>query len=191
MQNTLKKFKSTLKNLFEQSPKKITFTNHKFQIKQQNYLLCKALVPSIPEILAVERAVYQDKTPWDDDVFAKEIADDAQSLYLIVRHQDEMVAFIGCNFKYPKKAHITNLAVLPSYQQKGLGTYLLQTIFLIAKKNNCLTVNLEVASSNQKAQNLYEKLNFKQVKIKLNYYDNHETAFLYQRTLTDIKDFKG
>ena len=190
MEHMLKKFKESLEKMLVDQPetKKNEFTNHKIQVSGQTYFLCKALVPSIPEILAVERAVYEGQMPWDYDAFSKEIADDFKSLYLIVRDQDQMIAFVGCNLRYaPKEAHVTNIAVLPAYQEHGIGKALLQTLFAAAKKYDCNQISLEVRQSNVKAQHLYEQLGFKRVASKLNYYADNETALQYIRDLQDIK----
>ena len=190
MENMLKKFKLSLENLFETNPelKKVDFTNHQIEVSGHHYLLCKALIPSIPEILAVESSVYQGQLPWDYEAFSKELSNDISALYLIIRDADQLVAFAGCNFKYGyHEAHITNIAVMPTYQDKGLGTVLLQTLFEQAVKKGCQQMSLEVKQSNQKAQKLYEKLGFNKQEIKFNYYANQENAYFYRRSLNDVK----
>lgn len=190
MENMLKKFKLSLENLFEANPelKKIDFTNHQIEVSGHQYLLCKALIPSIPEILAVESSVYQGQLPWGYDDFSKELSNEVSALYLIIRDEDQLVAFAGCNFKYDyHEAHITNIAVMPNYQEKGLGSALLKNLFEQAVKKGCRQISLEVRQSNQKAQQLYENLGFVKQELKPNYYANQENAYFYRRSLSDVK----
>ncbi len=68
-------------------------------------------------------------------IFEKHIQNKLTSLYIVVRYEDRMVAFAGCDFTYgPSEAHVTNIAVLPEYQHQGLGLMMLKTLQTEAKK---------------------------------------------------------
>ena len=66
--------------------------------------------------------------------------------------------------------HITNIAVAPAWQGKGVGSLLLQLLTAVAKEEKVSSITLEVRISNSKAQALYNKLGFKAIRIKRNYY---------------------
>ncbi|WP_369403883.1 GNAT family N-acetyltransferase [Secundilactobacillus silagei] len=75
-------------------------------------------------MLGIERAVYGGKTPWDSAAFASELRHGTDRLYLVLRRHDRLLAFIGCTFDDAKgDAHITNIAVVPDYQNRGLGHF--------------------------------------------------------------------
>ena len=77
MPTILKKFKEKVEHLLspDADDKKIDFENQTVTLDDQDYLFCRAVVSSIPEMLSVERAVYNGKTPINYAVFEKQIQD--------------------------------------------------------------------------------------------------------------------
>lgn len=53
------------------------------------------------------------------------------------------------------------LAVAEDYRGKGIGTALLNNIFMYAADNNLKTAVLEVVNTNPRAKKLYEKMGFR------------------------------
>ncbi|QMU07109.1 ribosomal protein S18-alanine N-acetyltransferase [Levilactobacillus suantsaii] len=179
----LKKFKVWYKNVFGTHREIIReetlgVKNHQVEVKGATYFVAKALFTDIPEMIEIERAVYAGKAPWDSTAFANELRRERDRLYLVVRKNDQLLAFIGCTFDdRTQDAHITNIAVLPDFQGKGLGRFLLNIMIDKAQQLNYKTVSLEVRISNQQAQHLYHHLNFHQTGIKRGYYfGDHEDA---------------
>jgi ribosomal-protein-alanine N-acetyltransferase len=77
------------------------------------------------------------------------------------------------------EAHITNIAVRPQYQHRGIGELLLISTIDMAKELKAITMVLEVRASNLAAQNLYSKYGFTQVGVRRAYYlDNKEDGIL-------------
>ena len=117
-------------------------------------------------------AYYQDDTihsfPWN---FEAQIREQERTLYLVVRHNDEMVGFAGCDMKYATyEAHITNIAVLPPYQNLGLGQMLIKTLIDEADKRGLRKVSLEVRQSNVNAHEAYRFAGFVDRIVKKDYY---------------------
>ena len=74
---------------------------------------------------------------------------------------------------------ILDVAVDPLFEGQGLGTYLLSTLFTVGKAGGVRRIVLEVRVSNLRAISLYEKLGFKKVGRRSEYYeDNLEDAFV-------------
>ncbi|WP_131782100.1 GNAT family N-acetyltransferase [Legionella gresilensis] len=69
----------------------------------------------------------------------------------------------------PDIAHFSDIAVLPSYQRKGLGSELLAHCINEALSMGKTTIDLSVEASNQRALKLYQKYHFK-VKDKQDYW---------------------
>ncbi|NLR09948.1 MULTISPECIES: ribosomal protein S18-alanine N-acetyltransferase [Lactobacillaceae] len=179
----LKKFKSWYKNIFGSRREVVReetmdVKNHRVDIHDVTYFVAKALFTDIPEMIEIERAVYAGQAPWDSTAFANELRREKDRLYLVIRKNDKLLAFIGSTFdERTRDAHITNIAVLPDYQGKGLGRFLLGIMIRKARKLNYKTVSLEVRISNKNAQRLYRDLQFEQTGIKRGYYfGDHEDA---------------
>ena len=103
--------------------------------------------------------------------------------YLVAKNNDgKIIGYIGISYVLDS-ADIISIVVHKDYTQKGIATLLLQEIFAFAKENNIQKIMLEVRSSNLPAQKLYEKLGFKQITIRKNYYDNTEDALIYEKEL--------
>ncbi len=67
---------------------------------------------------------------------------------------------------------ITNIAVRPEFQRKGLATKILETMITSAKKQNLKFLTLEVRSQNIPAISLYEKYGFTVKGERKNFYRN-------------------
>ena len=66
--------------------------------------------------------------------------------------------------------HINNVAVRRGYRRRGIGAALLTRILDEARRRKANAAFLEVRSTNQAAQSLYEKSGFKAIARRPNYY---------------------
>ncbi|WP_125689223.1 ribosomal protein S18-alanine N-acetyltransferase [Levilactobacillus fujinensis] len=194
----LKKFKVWYKNVFGSRRELVReetmdVKNHRVEIHDATYFVAKALFTDIPEMIEIERAVYAGQAPWDSTAFANELRREKDRLYLVIRKNDKLLAFVGSTFdERTRDAHITNIAVLPEFQSRGLGRFLMGIMIKKAKQLNYKSVSLEVRVSNRKAQKLYRDLDFEQTGIKRGYYfGDHEDAadmVLYLKEETQATD---
>lgn len=77
------------------------------------------------------------------------------------------------------EAHVTSVAVRPSYRGRGLGRLLMWGMFEIASNLGARWVTLEVRMSNTVARRMYEGLGFKDAGVRPRYYtDNNEDALI-------------
>ncbi len=166
--------------------------NHDVEINGTDYFLARAMIPDIPEILGIERAVYGGQTPWDEQAFKSELLRQKDRLYLVLRRNDNLVAFIGCSLNnHTKDCHITNVAVAPTFQNHGLGYFLVNAIIKKARQMQYDKVTLEVRVSNQRAQKLYRDIGFVDDGIKRDYYYNdREDALNMTFDLTTVGNQK-
>ena len=81
---------------------------------------------------------------------------------------NEVVAFLIFSIMY-EKCEIIDIYVKDNYRRKGIAISLISEII---KDYDIENITLEVSSINDSAINLYEKLGFKKVAIRKNYYDN-------------------
>ena len=70
------------------------------------------------------------------------------------------------------EAYINNVAVLDKFRKQGIGKRLVDEIINISKENKCTFITLEVRESNFPAISLYEKIGFKKITVRNNYYNN-------------------
>ncbi|WP_010622936.1 ribosomal protein S18-alanine N-acetyltransferase [Paucilactobacillus suebicus] len=138
----------------------LQFKNAIENINGENYFIARAQITDIPEILQVEQQVYG-ATPWNESAFSQEIRRSRDRLYLVVRQKDQLLGFIGCSFNFQKNdAHITNIAVRPSFQNRGVGRYLIRKMIHKSLMVDMKTMSLEVRVSNTSAQRLYRRIGF-------------------------------
>ena len=117
-------------------------------------------------------------TPWSRESFRIEIEDNRCARYFVAVYQDEIVGYGGM-WLIVDEAHITNVAVHPSYRGVGIGESIMRTLIEVAVSLGAIRMTLEVRVSNMIAQNLYKKLGFRGVGIRKQYYaDNNEDALI-------------
>ncbi|WP_311408031.1 ribosomal protein S18-alanine N-acetyltransferase [Liquorilactobacillus uvarum] len=176
----LKKFNTLLHAFWNEKSKQaeLVFRNRHILINKNSFLVSRAIVPDIPELLSLQKKVYPDDNSWNLGVFEAEIKNENKNLYLIMRHEDRLVAFIGAAFDSRERdVHITNIAVMPTYQRNGLGRYLLRVMIDYTNNLNYRSLSLEVRMSNKPAQALYKSLGFVNYGLKRDYYvSNREDA---------------
>ncbi|WP_057894904.1 ribosomal protein S18-alanine N-acetyltransferase [Lacticaseibacillus brantae] len=137
----------------------------------------------IDAALVIEREIYHD-LPWDRLAFMSELRRVSRNVYLVLTTpEDGVVAFIGSWFTQ-KEAHITNIAVAPSFQHRGIGRFLMQLMLDRAKAYGSEKMTLEVRTDNEVAKHLYTQLGFLPGKIKKGYYvSTHGDALDMWQTL--------
>ncbi|MGB3616838.1 MAG: GNAT family N-acetyltransferase [Catalinimonas sp.] len=95
-------------------------------------------------------------------------------------------------FKYPKSLRIYSIAILPEFQNKGFGDYLLSYATEFAKKNHHEKILIEVSKSNKKLINWYKKKGFQAVAEIEDYYKKGQSAIkMAYQTSTTNKSIKN
>ncbi len=85
--------------------------------------------------------------------------------------------------------HILNVVAAPQYQGIGLGHRLMHDILEIAKRHQSQRIFLEVRASNEKAQSLYLKWQFKQIGLRKEYYRPSASGSEREDALIFMRDF--
>ncbi|MCD8090243.1 MAG: ribosomal protein S18-alanine N-acetyltransferase [Clostridiales bacterium] len=103
--------------------------------------------------------------------------------YIICERAGRVIGYGGM-WHVINEGHITNIAITPEEQGKGLGRRLMNEIINLAKEKKMIGITLEVRSSNQKAINLYESSGFKPEGIRPEYYsDTKESALIMWKNM--------
>lgn len=113
---------------------------------------------------------------WNFDIFESELKNE-NSKYLVAKSNNEIVGFAGI-WKAVDDVHITNIVTKKCYRNNGIASQLLKELIELAKKENVLSLTLEVNDNNIYAIKLYEKYNFKKIGLRKNYYSQNENAII-------------
>jgi len=145
--------------------------------------IVKAKAIDIKKIIEIENLSYKD--PWPREVFMIDYVFNRSAHYFVARIGNKICAFIGLWIEMDR-FHIINIAVHPDYRKRGIGTSLINFVINNAEKKRIKEVYLEVRKSNEIAQNLYKKLNFKVVEDLQKYYQDGEDGYRMAKTI-DVK----
>ncbi len=147
----------------------------------------------IEPVVEIEHAVF--KHPWTRDFFRLIIADH-NNYVVTLRRRNEIIGYGGyhllknkTNFLYTTRdyrrlIHLINIAVRPSSQRKGFGTFLLNTLLRDAAVKHAEYCYLELRPSNSAAYSFYRSFGFSVIGVVDNYYPlEHEDALVLGREL--------
>jgi [ribosomal protein S18]-alanine N-acetyltransferase len=130
----------------------------------------------VPDVLRVEALCFS--TPWPRNAFHNELTENKLAHYFVARQADEIVGYGGL-WVILEDAHITTIAVHPSFQRRRNGERILVRLLEESVARGACWVTLEVRESNTTAQNLYKKYGFTVVNTRRGYYsDNDENALV-------------
>lgn len=106
---------------------------------------------------------------------SKDLSDNPFSHYLLFIEDNKIVGYLNYYLIYDR-IEIANFNVLEEYQNKGIGTKLLD--YLIKKYTDIVNITLEVRCDNIKAIHLYEKMGFIKKAIRKGYYNGVDGILL-------------
>lgn len=129
-------------------------------------IIRKMAEKDIPNIMKIERVSFS--TPWSENAFLNEIYK-PHALTKVALLKDNLVGYICANL-IVNEGHILNLATHPEFRRQGIGTRLMKEVLKELKDKGCKFVYLEVRLSSFGARKFYEKLGFKVVGIRRDYY---------------------
>ena len=131
------------------------------------------LETDLEQVVAIEQNSMP--SPWSKELFDEELKREAAH-YFVLEVGGKVAGYMGY-WEAPEEAHIINLAIGPSFRKQGLGREMMNHCMDYARKRGAKLATLEVRQSNEAAQRLYEKCDFRVVAIRKKYYsDNQEDA---------------
>lgn len=143
--------------------------------KKIEYVIREMTVEDI-EAAALLLAQYSSETPWTAaDLLTYYMRDDA--LFLVIEEksgkkgqsQPSVIGFAGLLLSSPD-ADIIDITVAEGFRNMGFGRRLLEELLEDGSERGVTLFHLEVRVSNAPARHLYEKLGFREVGIRKNYY---------------------
>ena len=131
----------------------------------------------VPQVAELERICFAD--PWSEKSVASEL-DNQWALWLVAEEDDVVTGYIGSQTSIDE-TDVMNVAVHPDYRRRGIAEMLINALVTELKNRGSHALMLEVRASNAPAIALYEKLGFRQVGCRKNYYRNPKEDALILR----------
>jgi len=140
-------------------------------------------------VLEIEEQLYP--RPWTPRTFASELQQMKNGIryYLVAYVGDIMAGYGGLMFS-GEDAHVTNVAVDPDFQGRGVATEIMLDLCTIARDRGCTAMTLEVRHTNVAAQNLYRRFGFVPAGIRKKYYENTDDAIIMWAHGVDTDEFR-
>ena len=134
----------------------------------------------VPMVQEIEKDIFS--TPWPRNAYYRELASKNTAHYLVLRREEgdrsEIVGYGGMWRMYDE-AHVTTIGVRRDQQRGGYGRILFAALVQAAYDLGAKWVTLEVRTSNENAQRMYENFGFKVIGRRKGYYtDNGEDAIV-------------
>ncbi len=120
----------------------------------------------LDQITEIEKTCFS--LPWSKISFEQELKNEL-AYYQCAEEKSKIMGYMGM-WRILDECHITNVAVLPEYRNKGIATLLIDKMIEICKCSEIKYMTLEVRQSNLPAINLYEKFGFVSVGKRPRYY---------------------
>ena len=117
------------------------------------------------------------RTPWSEEMILSEMREPLSTFFVAV-FQNNVIGYYGF-LHILDELHILNVAVDPTFRQKGVGTKLIAHLIEKAHALSARAVTLEVRESNLSAIRLYEKFGFASAGVRPHYYTDKENALIY------------
>ncbi len=118
-------------------------------------------------ILEIEQEAFI--TPWPREIFQMEFNIKRSYNRVCKDSSGKLVAYC-LSWLIHDEVHILKIAVHKDYRGKGIARRLITDVIEYAKTKGATHAVLEVRTDNKPAISLYEKLGFKAVRIRKNYY---------------------
>lgn len=136
-------------------------------------------IDHIPQIVGIENQSFQE--PWSKDGFRDILSN--PSFRNLGIFSDRVLAGYIFFYLVMDELHVMNVAIDPSYRQKGLGAKLMEKVHEMGRGFGAKLAYLEVRETNDAAQKLYASLGYQRQGRRINYYANQEDALLMFKDL--------
>ena len=134
----------------------------------------------VSQVAALEAICFRD--PWSEKSVASELSNPL-SHWLVAVEDDAVLGYIGSQTVLDE-SDMMNVAVSPAHRRKGIAEALVLALADALREKGSVKLTLEVRASNAPAITLYEKLDFKPIGLRKNYYRNpKEDALILQKEL--------
>lgn len=125
----------------------------------------RMFMTDLDAVVAIEREVFL--FPWTRGNFSDSID---SGYHCLVLEQHGHIFGYGVMIIGPEEAHLLTLGIAAGSQRKGWGERLLRHFISLAKEQLARSMFLDVRESNHVAARLYERIGFRQIGKRRDYY---------------------
>ena len=122
----------------------------------------------VPQVAALEKECFSD--PWSQRSVASEL-ENPLALWLVWEEDGQVLGYVGSQTVLDE-TDMMNVAVSAQARRRGIAQALVEALVIQLKQRGSRCLTLEVRTSNAPAIALYEKLGFRQVGRRPNYYSH-------------------
>ncbi len=130
-----------------------------------NVVIRRAQISDFDVICSNEKKSYP--FPWSNNMLQESI--NGKYICFVMLFDKKVIGHLICQ-NILDEIHLHNVCVLPEYQGKGLGQQWLEYLSQYSKNIKAKTILLEVRESNSAAKALYEKMTYREIGFRKNYY---------------------
>ncbi|WP_440059233.1 ribosomal protein S18-alanine N-acetyltransferase [Thermogladius sp. 4427co] len=131
-------------------------------------------------ILEIEKECFPPEKAYDKYVF-EQIASLPGNIFIVAEISGKVVGY-AAGFIEDRIGHIVSIAVKPAWQNRGIGSMLLDSLERLLKSRGAVCIYLEVAVNNRKALNLYLKKGYRIISLLEKYYGSVD-GYLMEKCL--------
>ncbi|MBA2659556.1 MAG: ribosomal protein S18-alanine N-acetyltransferase [Nitrosospira sp.] len=125
----------------------------------------RMFLTDLDAVVAIEREVFL--FPWTRGNFSDSI--DSGYHCLVLEHEGHLFGY-GVMMIGPEEAHLLTLSIAAGSQRRGWGESLLRHFIHVAREQHARSMFLDVRESNHAAARLYERIGFKKIAQRKDYY---------------------
>jgi ribosomal-protein-alanine N-acetyltransferase len=119
----------------------------------------KMAIENMNRLIEIDKVILDE--PWVEDNFLMALNGKWENSFVALEDAD-IVGFVICSVK-GDNMHIHRFAVAREYQGRGVGTLLIEHLFINCNEHNIVYVTVKSKKTNEKAQRFYERRSFKRI----------------------------
>ena len=140
----------------------------------------------VPQVAEIERMCFSD--PWSERMLREHLDNQCAAALVALGEDGTVLGYAGL-LVVLDEGYITNVAVRPAFRRQGIAADLLAVFDRFARGNHLAFLTLEVRASNEPALALYEKLGYRRMGLRKNYYEHpKEDAVIMTREYTNAAE---
>ena len=137
----------------------------------------------LDQVTALEKICFPED-PWSRRVFEDSLANESSAALLARTQEGELLGYIFFTVVLDEGS-VDNIAVAPAARRQGIAEALMNACHQLARQRGAAFLLLAVRPSNRSAAALYEKLGYREIGRRKDYYDApKEDAIVMRLELT-------